>query len=600
MASIITHAAVPLLIGRAMKLPDGVSRRRLALATTALACLPDLDVGAFVFDLRPWDTLGHRGLLHSLPFALLMAGLVAVVFFRGPAFTRVLGLLFAAAASHGLIDAMTRGDIGVALLSPLVTERFLFPFRPIPVCPLGLTEYLGRWGAIVIGNELMLIVIPVAIATEIIRRVRAGEPFNSLTKATVGWILLAAVVWLRWPYLYAPTGPRVFKGYGPADSDDDLKWITRDPLPEQKLLTRLDELLPWFGQKLEPQRIPWSGGFFPAWYGGEAGRWRDSRFTLVRRTLFGFQPLAPEVAKAELEKDLGWSLAPTEKYDLAHGDYGFRATRHSLTLTHNARELPRFWFGLCNGVAAASIDRDEPFRVVEVTSPDGHRVRFHPVDVKALLAEAYYWESNTGVLGGPCEVVRFDPGRECSMNPGGLLIGTINYLARAKRSFLIEVFPTRQAQYFAVAAARVEVTKGPYPPSGDEPFEKGLEERVAQLVDVDFAYDLSSTMLSEERGNVPDPADPTRYQKVGLHVVPFRWSATVLLDAAGEIIGGRWRGDPADGPDAAAFVGGGPLLDGGTVLERHPYLQWPFIEALAEASVSPVAELPVLVNDGGL
>lgn len=600
MASVITHVAVPLLVGRALKLPDGVSKKRLAVAASLLASLPDLDLATFVFDLRAWDALGHRGFFHSLPFALLMALLVAAVFFRGPHFKPVLGLLFAAAASHGLLDAMTRGDVGIALFSPFVTERFLFPFRPIPVCPLGVTEYFGRWGAIVIGNELMLIVVPLAIATEIVRRVRAGEPFNSLTRATAVWIALAVIVWLRWPYLYAPTGARVVKGYGPPGSEDDLKWVNPAPLPGGALLTTFDSLKPYFGQRLEPERLPWSGGFYPAWFGGEAGRWQEGRLTLALRTLGGFQPMSEAEARALVERDGASRLAPTEKYDLAHADYTFTATRYSLRETHNSRPLPRFWFGLCSGAAASAVERPEPFRPVDVTSPDGHVVRFHPVDVKALLAEAYYWEADTGVLGGNCEVIKFDPGRECSMNPGGLVIGTVNYLARARRSFLLEVYPTRQSQYFAVASARIDLVRAPYPPPPEVPFEPGLKERVVSLADVELVYELSSTMLPELAGDVPAAPDRSRYAKVGLKPVTFRWRAALAIDAAGEIIGGRWTGDPPDGPDNAAFVGGGPLLeDGGTCLSSQPHLEWPFIDALATASTSDEPGIPTLRVDGG-
>jgi hypothetical protein len=202
------------------------------------------------------------------------------------------------------------------------------------------------------------------------------------------------------------------------------------------------------------------------------------------------------------------------------------------------------------------------------------------------------------VLGGVCVMVRFDPGRECSMNPGGLAVGTLNYLGLARRSFLIDVHPTYQSQNYAVTRARVDIVGGPYP-VGDAPFEKGLKEKVAQLVDVDFTFELSSTVLPVDTGNVPESSDATRYKKVGPHLVPFEWQATLALDAKQDIIGGRWRGDPADGPDSAAFLGGGPRLDGGTALEIHPALQWPFIEALARASSADGPGVPVLANDGG-
>jgi len=40
-------------------------------------------------------------------------------------------VLFFVAASHGLLDAMTRGGEGVALLSPFDTTRYFLFWRPI-------------------------------------------------------------------------------------------------------------------------------------------------------------------------------------------------------------------------------------------------------------------------------------------------------------------------------------------------------------------------------------------------------------------------------------------------------------------------------------
>jgi inner membrane protein len=584
LASVFTHVAVPLLIGRVVKLPAGTSPRRLALTAAAAACVADLDIAAPLFDVQPDSMLAHRGLLHGWPFAAVIALVLSAAFFRGPAFKRVLLLLFAAAASHGLLDLLTRGDAGVALFAPFSTARLLLPLRPMPVIPVGVGEYFGIFGAIVLLNELLLVVVPVALVTELIRRARGGLSFSPLTAATAAWILVACVVWLRWPALYAPTGPRVIKGYGAAGSDEDLQWIPRDPLPEGRLVTRFDELAPLFGRPLTPAVSPWSSGFFPAWYGGAAGRWQDGRLTLIARTLLGTTPPAADEARARLERDNALCLSPAEKYDLAHGDYAFTATRSVLKSTHNASPLPRFWFGLCNGVAAAALERPEPFRAVDVRSPDGHVVRFLPLDVKALLAKAYYWTSNTGVLGGACEVTSFDAARDCSMNPAGLTLATLNMLGRARRSFLIDVFPTVRSQNYAVASAQVDIVRPPYAPAG-EPLEAALKDRVAQLVDVELRFALSSTTLGLDAG---------RDGKVGTREVPFRWQATLALDKDTELIGGRWRGDPADGPDNATFIAGGPLLDAQGRLETEPLLDWPFIDALARASTGDGPGVPAL------
>jgi inner membrane protein len=602
MATFLAHAAVPLITGRVVPTPEGLDRRRLAWTAVAVACVQDLDYAGIAFDIRIDDALGHRGASHSLVFSAVLGLVAALLAFRGKHLRATWPWLSLAAASHGLVDMFSRGELGVALFWPFSSARLFFPVHLLPSAPLGVDEVLSRFGFIALFNEVVLLLLPLWLATELSRRLNRKLPFAPLARAAVAWAALALGVWALMPSLYAPTLPRVIKGYGAIESDEDLEWILRDPLPDGRLVTNFGELSQrgLFGKALTPERAPWSSSFFPAWYGGEAGRWKDSRVTLVERTLFGFTPLTAPVAKSWLEKNSGEGLAPSEKYDLAHADYDFKATRHSLTLTHNMRPYPRFWFGLCNGVAQAAIDEPEPFRTVEVQSPDGHTVRFHPVDVKALLAESYYWTAKSGVVGGVCLRVGFDPGRECSMNPGGLAIGTLNYVGLARRSFLIDVHPTYQSQNYAVAEARVDVMRAPYAPT-DEPFEPGMKERVAQLVDVDFHYQLSSTVLPLGVGNEPDGADGTRFKKVGPQLVSFQWQATLALDAKQEVIGGRWRGDPANGPDSAAFLGGGPRLDGGTgtTLEVHPGMEWPFIRELARASVDEGAGVPRLSLDGG-
>ena len=38
--------------------------------------------------------------------------------------------------SHGLLDALTDGGLGIGLLSPLNWRRYFFPIRPLPVALL--------------------------------------------------------------------------------------------------------------------------------------------------------------------------------------------------------------------------------------------------------------------------------------------------------------------------------------------------------------------------------------------------------------------------------------------------------------------------------
>ena len=108
-----------------------------ALAVAAL--LPDADVIAFYFRIpysAPW---GHRGASHSLLLAVVagtVLGLLLSRWFESIWKSVVSALL--AVMSHGLLDALTNGGLGVALLWPHSLVRYFAPIRPLPVAPIGL------------------------------------------------------------------------------------------------------------------------------------------------------------------------------------------------------------------------------------------------------------------------------------------------------------------------------------------------------------------------------------------------------------------------------------------------------------------------------
>jgi inner membrane protein len=151
------HVAVGMALGR-LGAGEAPPRRLAAsmLLMSGLALLPDADVVAFVLRIpyeAPW---GHRGASHSLLFAALVALAVAALTraSRGPVLK--VGLLaFVAVGSHGLLDAMTTGGLGAALLWPFTPTRYFLPLRPIPVAPIG-PGMLSARGLYVVGVELLL------------------------------------------------------------------------------------------------------------------------------------------------------------------------------------------------------------------------------------------------------------------------------------------------------------------------------------------------------------------------------------------------------------------------------------------------------------
>ncbi len=151
------HVAVGLALGR---LGAGAAPpRRVAasmLLLSALALLPDADVIAFKLGIPYQAEWGHRGASHSLVLAALVSLAVAAGthLARGPALKTGL-LAFAAVGSHGLLDAMTTGGLGAALLWPFTQARYFLPQRPIPVAPIG-AGMLSARGLHVVTVELLL------------------------------------------------------------------------------------------------------------------------------------------------------------------------------------------------------------------------------------------------------------------------------------------------------------------------------------------------------------------------------------------------------------------------------------------------------------
>jgi inner membrane protein len=581
MASVFTHAAWTALVVRA--LPGERVPRRVLLAAVALACVADLDFALAPFSERLGDFLAHRGLVHSPLFLLLLAGVGAALVTPPRAWRQslprhalVLGL---AGLGHVLLDLLTWGGPGVALLAPFSEERFLLPrpLRLLPVVPVGMDEWLGRLGAQVLAVEALFLLLPTLLLLQ-------GRSPTSSPSARGRWRGLLA----SWAVLAV-----AFRVFGPTGfslpPERAITALPSDPAERPDavpgaLVTSFDTLRArgLFDRPLLPRRVPWASEFFPFWFGGHAGRWKDPVPTLVGRTLFGTEPPA-----APVPQETRFWLAPTEKYDLASGAGGFPATRAVLAETHNRRPRPRFWFGLCNGAAAAALAFDEPFRTVDVVGSDGRRIRFHPNDVKALLAAAYYQPAEVHTLGDLCSETGFDVGARCGMHPAALALAVLNRLGVDGQSFLIDVHPTIQSQYYAVAEATARVTREPYPPSG-VPLAPSLAPRVARLVDIVLELHLSTTMLPAKAADVLDPtwAEGTGYARVGARPVVQRYPLTLALDASGEIIGGRYTEDPAEGPDQLAFTGALPAVRPDGTLEAFPSLHWRVIEALARASVS--------------
>jgi inner membrane protein len=180
MPTIFTHAVAAAAIGT-VALPP---KTPLRVWTVGVLCAmaPDLDVIAFPLGISYSDMLGHRGLTHSIAFALALSLLASVFVWRDSAFDRtrwrIWLFLFLVSASHGPLDALTNGGNGIAFFAPFSAERYFFPVTPIEVSPIG-RGFMSERGLRVLASEFVWVWIPclaiAALAVSLRRRRALGK-----------------------------------------------------------------------------------------------------------------------------------------------------------------------------------------------------------------------------------------------------------------------------------------------------------------------------------------------------------------------------------------------------------------------------------------
>lgn len=161
MPSIFSHAFFASAVGSAYTIKPMPSR--YWILTAACSMLPDADAIGFAFGVRYDSMLGHRGLTHSIAFALLVGFGVGMFAFgkrpSGPDKLRLVLYFILVTLSHPLLDALTNGGLGVALLAPFSAERYFFPFRPIEVSPIGM-QFFSERGLEVLASEVIWVWLP--------------------------------------------------------------------------------------------------------------------------------------------------------------------------------------------------------------------------------------------------------------------------------------------------------------------------------------------------------------------------------------------------------------------------------------------------------
>jgi inner membrane protein len=176
MPTVISHAVAGLGIAACFCGPE--TPRSLWALGALCAALPDADVLGFRLGIPYSSVWGHRGFTHSIAFAAALAGLIVLLGFRqgtpGLPPGRLWLFLFLATVSHGLLDMLTDGGLGIALLAPFDNRRLFFPFQPIEVASFGASWLLTRRGAAVLASELRWVWVPSAVLAAVATVVRPG------------------------------------------------------------------------------------------------------------------------------------------------------------------------------------------------------------------------------------------------------------------------------------------------------------------------------------------------------------------------------------------------------------------------------------------
>lgn len=173
MASPVSHALVAVALGTVFPAPRRGGRYWLA---ACCSILPDIDVIGFHAGVAYDSLLGHRGLTHSIAFAAMIAAILTFLPVAdrskwGPRWISWL-YLFLAGASHGILDALTNGGLGVAFFSPVHNTRYFLPWQPVEAGPLYLADVFSPLGKAVAMTEFTWIVIPSVVFMMTVRVLR--------------------------------------------------------------------------------------------------------------------------------------------------------------------------------------------------------------------------------------------------------------------------------------------------------------------------------------------------------------------------------------------------------------------------------------------
>ncbi len=140
----IGHLGIALPINKTIM--RGKNTKKILYFSLLCSVAPDFDFLGFIFGVEYGAFFGHRGFSHSIFFSIVFAFLITLIFFRknNEEVVRVKSKYFLlllinfslVGISHGFLDMLTNGSLGVAYFSPFLNTRFDFGMVLIEAMPL--------------------------------------------------------------------------------------------------------------------------------------------------------------------------------------------------------------------------------------------------------------------------------------------------------------------------------------------------------------------------------------------------------------------------------------------------------------------------------
>ncbi len=164
MPTIVSHSIIGIFASKIFRVSN---KPKFWILSIICPALPDADMIGYYLGV-PYDHLfGHRGISHSIFFALLLGLLVYFLFFRKENLSKFKSFMIFIyfsfiTMSHGLLDMLTNATHGIPFFAPFDNTRYFFPYRPINAPSLDIEYFFREQFFEVLVGEIILIAIPIS------------------------------------------------------------------------------------------------------------------------------------------------------------------------------------------------------------------------------------------------------------------------------------------------------------------------------------------------------------------------------------------------------------------------------------------------------